>query len=747
MVKGPARARPSLAARSWGAPRRTATAEGFVSVLMGLGGPPSSSTMGAPPNTRQHRAPHLGSHCLHVLTGAPQTAARGVPPRQQQGGGPPEAAATGAKRLVWQLQQQAMQASPRGPRGAGLISCCCKEQLLQSRPRHNPLLLVPLLLLLMLLLLLLLPADARCCSCRLAFAHLGRHASALLSSARDSAAAVPSWLRPPSCGGPAAHTLWEPLFGPSPRTLKAYTFKRAQAAVSAAASPEEAAATAAAPYAAAEAAAATAARAAAAGADALSRERGGPLVGQQPRYNVGQRRRENQRDHWHRQYVYGPVDPTSAYRRKASSAQAAAAAETMGSPELLLQLEPQRRPVGKRWTLLEELEAGEKVLQAASSAAQEALERLVASARGASDLGGGAPRRRPRAPRGEAHPEPSVQVQLRRAALRAAAEAIEEELRCMQRRESAEGDELWGDEEGAPERVLPGWGLHSTKGGKAPLDTHAQWGPRKVYAASLRQLLVHRAILSAAGPLRGSEEAGGSPPQAVTERGLRNSRPSVSAASRKTQKLSDDDGSSNRSSSNSNSYSSSSSMSSSNSSTNKGSNGSSNISSRGSSSSMSSSRSARLPLLAALLPREGVKQRPSSALLTCQLLSTAAFDETIEVHVHLKQRGSSKGAAAASARFPQRVQGFATLPFGVIPSLSDSNCQQQETGGERKAGSPSEGGPPRERGPSPAAAEAQQVRGKKRGGVWRRPRVIAAIVEAGDEEAAKAAGKGDSSNS
>ncbi|KAL8442067.1 hypothetical protein Emag_006664 [Eimeria magna] len=632
-----------------------------------------------------------------------------------------------------------MLAPSRGPRRSGLISCCFRDKLLWPRPHHKSLLLLHkqqhmslLLLLLLLFLLLLLPlAESRCCSCRLAFIHFEHQASSSSSLSRGSTRTAAAWLRPPPSRSSAAQTPWGPLFGALSvsATVKACTLTGAQAAASAAASPEQAGApSAAAPAASAAAAAAAAGR--------------GEVVGRRPlHYNVGQRRREDRRENWHRQYVYGPVDPTSAYRRKASSEQAAAAAaETAGSPELLLQLAPQRRPAGKRWTLLEELEAGEKALQAASSAAREALGRLVASARGGRDAGGGPQeggpsRRRARASGGGGAPETSVQVQLRRAALRAAAEAIEEELRCMQRRDSEEGEiDLWGEEEGASE-ALVGWGPRSKDKG-APVDTHAQWGPRMVYAASLRQLLIHRASLSAAGPLRGRDEGEGGPqpvteggPQPVTEGGPQISRPFASTTWRETQTPSEKDGSSSRSSSSSSSSKDSSD------------NSSSNSSSSTSSSSSSSSRPVRLPLLAALLPREGVTQRPSSALLSCQLLSTAAFDETIEVHVHLKRRGSSKGTAAAKNRLPQRVQGFATLPFGTIPSLLDSYSRQQEGGPHSKGGPSSEGGPLTKGGPPSAAAEAQQVRGKKKGGIWRRPRVIAALVEAGDEEAAKAAGK------
>lgn len=398
-----------------------------------------------------------------------------------------------------------------------------------------------------------------------------------------------------------------------------------------------------------------------------------------PRLSISKRRAEDRRMNWHRQYIYGPVDPTAALRREAATA---ARSESSQPPEILLQLAPQRRPSGRRWRLLEELEAGEEVRLAASAAAKDALDGICAAQQDRGAHGG--PRRKSRASGGQTETV-SLQTHMRRAALRAAAEAIEKEFYNMQR--NPEGD--------SPPLGATTWdgGSSVTDAGdqEAPKVERRGLGPRTVYAAELRRLLLHRAALAAAEPLHGT--GGGGAALAASKDATSEAaegRPSLSTAPRvvsaatpaATEAASQSKGKS----------------------------------------AGSKGNSKRLPLLDALLPREGVTYRPSSGLLTCQLLCTAGFDETIEVHVHLKRRKIRDGRIV---RAPQRVQGFVTLPHGVIPSLLSGT-------GNLNAEAPAVG--------------AREVRGKTRGGIWRRPRVIAALVEPGDEAAAKAAGRRNSNS-
>ncbi|KAL8425291.1 hypothetical protein Efla_003574 [Eimeria flavescens] len=571
-----------------------------------------------------------------------------------------------------------------------------------------------LLLLLLLQLLLLLLGEARCCCSRLAFQRRLLH---LPTGGREGVEAT-SFTYRLTQGPPTAASRGAPSGAPLPRRAThlraAHSFAAAsdsQADAAAATAPEPAlgataaataaaatpAETAAGAAAAAPPAAETAAGAAAAAAGAAAAAEAAGVVGGRPRFDIGKRRREDRRLNWHRQYVYGPVDPTAAYRRAAAAAHTAASAAA-NSPGLLLQLQQQQRPKGRRWRLLEELEAGEEVLRAASSAAREALDVLLIGdkAEGGASKREGGPWGGPRPPRRRAgaarQAEVSVHLQLRRAALRAAAEAITKELGCMQQQsDPLEEDREDREEVAAAPAAAAAAGSGSPEaseasrgedGGGAPPANSRRWGPRTVYARALRQLLLQRAKLRAAAE---SREAEGGPPSASAAAAAQGPPlpPCRSAAEAPADAAAEAAGRQGES---------------------------------------------PPPLLAALLPREGVTLDPSSGLLICQLLSTAAFDETIEVHVHLKRRASR---GQTRSRGTQRIQGFVTLPHGVIPSLSSSSSSSSSSGGG---------------GGGAGAAAAREVRGKKKGGIWRRPRVIAAIVEPAEEEAAKAAGKQTAAN-
>ncbi|XP_026190452.1 trans-splicing factor Raa3, chloroplastic [Cyclospora cayetanensis] len=417
------------------------------------------------------------------------------------------------------------------------------------------------------------------------------------------------------------------------------------------------------------------------------------------RYSIGKRRAADKRLNWHRQYIYGPVDPTAAFRRQPKAAADAAAAASM-PPEALLRLQPQRRPPGLRWKLLEELEAGEAVLEAADSAAKKALEEAL-EAQGPRAASSGGPHRKAGAPRrSTAPPLGSLQMHMRRAALRAAAETVEQALKRLQRGNEGErgpgessshdlggssshdlGESSSHDLGGSSSHDLGGSSSHDLGAGASASSLEPDTAqsrklyPRAIFAAELRRLLQNWAALAAEGVLRLAVEGGAPAKGGEVSCSVQPQDPTTPGAP-------------------------------------------------------------GLSLLAALLPREGVVLRPSCALLTCQLLSTAGFDETIEVHVHLKRTRSKDGGGKPASRGPsQRVQGFVTLPHGVMPSLQSGTSKAVGfLRGAAAAGGDEEN--TREVG----VGRARAVRGKKRGGIWRRPRVIAALVDSSDEAAAREAG-------
>ncbi|OEH78850.1 50s ribosomal protein [Cyclospora cayetanensis] len=400
-------------------------------------------------------------------------------------------------------------------------------------------------------------------------------------------------------------------------------------------------------------------------------------------------------------------------------------------PEALLRLQPQRRPPGLRWKLLEELEAGEAVLEAADSAAKKALEEAL-EAQGPRAASSGGPHRKAGAPRrSTAPPLGSLQMHMRRAALRAAAETVEQALKRLQRGNEGErgpgessshdlggssshdlGESSSHDLGGSSSHDLGGSSSHDLGAGASASSLEPDTAqsrklyPRAIFAAELRRLLQNWAALAAEGVLRLAVEGGapakgpqGVPTNASSSGGevscsVQPQDPTTPGAPAES---ADDGG-------------------------------------------LEASRAAPgrkgLSLLAALLPREGVVLRPSCALLTCQLLSTAGFDETIEVHVHLKRTRSKDGGGKPASRGPsQRVQGFVTLPHGVMPSLQSGTSKAVGfLRGAAAAGGDEEN--TREVG----VGRARAVRGKKRGGIWRRPRVIAALVDSSDEAAAREAG-------
>lgn len=133
-------------------------------------------------------------------------------------------------------------------------------------------------------------------------------------------------------------------------------------------------------------------------------------------------------------------------------------------------------------------------------------------------------------------------------------------------------------------------------------------------------------------------------------------------------------------------------------------------------------------LLDALTPREGTMLSYSAALLAAQLTASAGFDETVEVHVQMR-----RGKAASGSSAP-RLQGFVTLPHGVVPGggLTEAGGPQAQLGGAAAAAEDKD---------SPPAFPAASIRGKKKGGLWRRRRGIAVLVNDDEQrEQARAAG-------
>ncbi|PFH32906.1 L1P family of ribosomal protein [Besnoitia besnoiti] len=205
----------------------------------------------------------------------------------------------------------------------------------------------------------------------------------------------------------------------------------------------------------------------------------------------------------------------------------------------------------------------------------------------------------------------------------------------------------------------------------------------------------------------------------------------------------------------------------------------------------------RSSLLSVLYPSRDAAYPPDLAVFLVKQLSTAKFTETVELHAQLNLGTGTRGKArkGGGSNVSGRVRGFVTLPHGQLGQLAalhpqdayaektpasgetaeqaaeedgdaahaDEECREEDEGHVGRAarlgrGDCGERSPetPRKAQDEKANAQAESapllggvinvkpesgvVRGNKRGGIWRRKRVIAAFVDKKDEAAALEAG-------
>ncbi|KEP64966.1 UNVERIFIED_CONTAM: L1P family of ribosomal protein [Hammondia hammondi] len=205
----------------------------------------------------------------------------------------------------------------------------------------------------------------------------------------------------------------------------------------------------------------------------------------------------------------------------------------------------------------------------------------------------------------------------------------------------------------------------------------------------------------------------------------------------------------------------------------------------------------RASLLSVLYPSRDAAYPPDLALFLVKQLSTAKFTETVELHVQLNLGTGTRGKVRKGANVSGRVRGFVTLPHGELGQLASPSRELEEErdakpaeaggagekeahtdsktgeneGGDEEASKHERGGQedtnqsraaeaaegsrtsrgevfeetPRKNGGLLAGVvnekpESGIVRGNKRGGIWRRKRVVAAFVDKKDEAAALEAG-------